>query len=253
VSPAPLARPHGGSPSLDHPDYWWYRARAELLRVALQRWVGTPQLVLDVGSADGPSVGWLDGVATKVALDVDPRGLRPPWGVCGSLLALPFRSDCFEVVTAFDVVEHCDPEDQAVAELARVLAPGGRLLVSVPAYQWAWSDHDVQNGHHRRYTRGRAVAALERQGLVVERATYGFTAVFPFFAAERLARRALRSLRSSRGAKQDPGGPADVVAVPEVSPATERLLLGLTRLDERLLRRRDLPFGSSVFLAAVKP
>jgi len=240
------SRPHGGSPSLAHPDYWWYRARAELLRVALQGYVGAPQRLLDVGSADGPSVGWLDGLGTKVALDVDPRGLRPPRGVCGSLLALPFRSGSFEVVTAFDVIEHCDPEERAVEELSRVLAPGGRLLVSVPAYQWAWSDHDVDNGHHRRYTRRRAVAALERQGLTVQRATYGFAAVFPFFAAERLARRAARAF--SRG----PGAPADVVSVPELSPATERLLLRLTRLDERLLSRRDLPFGSSVFLAAVK-
>ena len=65
----------------------------------------------------------------------------------------PTRS--FEVVSAFDVLEHCEPEAVALRELRRVLEPGGRLLLSVPAYQWAWSDHDVANGHHRRYTRAR--------------------------------------------------------------------------------------------------
>jgi hypothetical protein len=129
-----------------------------------------------------------------------------------------------------------------------VLAPGGRLLISVPAYQWAWSDHDVENGHHRRYTRARAVAAVERAGLVVERATYGFAAVFPFFAAERLLRRAREAVR-----RDSTTGPADVVAVPDLSKGTARLLMALTRLDERALRRRDLPFGSSVFVAAVNP
>ena len=59
------------------------------------------------------------------------------------MLALPFADDSFEVVGAFDVLEHCDPEDLALAELRRVLQPGGRLLLSIPAYDWAWSDHDV--------------------------------------------------------------------------------------------------------------
>ncbi len=242
----PTAR--GGSPSIERPEYWWYRARSELLRVALAEHVGQARRTLDVGSADGPSVGWLRGRGdTQVSLDMDPRGLRPPFGVCGSLLQLPFADASFEVVSAFDVVEHCDPEDAAVAELWRVLEPGGRLLMSVPAYQWAWSDHDVANGHYRRYTRPRAVAALERQGFEVRRASYAFAGVFPFFAAERLLRRAVGAVR---GRRQEA---ADVVTVPDVSPTVERLLMGLTRLDERVLRRHDLPFGSSVVLAAVKP
>jgi hypothetical protein len=118
----------------------------------------------------------------------------------------------------------------------------------VPADRWAWTGFDVDNGHHRRYTRARAAAALERSGFVVNRATYAFSAVFPFFAAERLVRR-LRERLGGRGS----AGPADVVRVPQVSPAVERLLLSFTRLDQRLLVTRDLPFGSSVFVAATKP
>ena len=149
----------GGSPSIDLPDYWWYRVRAELLRRVFEPYVGAPEHVLDVGSADGPSVDWLEGHGRRTALDVDPRGLKPG-DVCGSALALPFRDACFDVVAAFDVVEHVPDEDGILAELARVLRPGGRLLISVPAYQWAWSGHDVANGHFRRYTRPRAVAAV---------------------------------------------------------------------------------------------
>lgn len=217
-----------------------------MLETVLGPYVGTPDRLLDVGSADGPSVGWLDA-PHKVSLDVDPRGLQAPSGVCGSLLALPFGDASFEVVTAFDVIEHCEPEDQALRELHRVLEPGGRLLVSVPAYQWAWSDHDDANGHYRRYTRPRAVAALEEAGFAVRRATYGFSSVFPMFAAERVLRRA-----RGRLSRRDPDGPADVVDVPQVGAGLERMLLGLCRLDERVLTRRDLPFGSSVFVAAVR-
>lgn len=240
------ATPHGGSPSIRQPDYWWYRARSEMLRTVLEPYVGTADRLLDVGSADGPSVAWL-GARQKVSLDLDPRGLRPPSGICGSVLALPFADGVFELVSAFDVLEHCEPEQVALAELRRVLEPGGRLLLSVPAYQWAWSDHDVANGHHRRYTRARAISAVEDAGFEVSRATYGFSAVFPAFAAER----ALRAVQHRVGSS-DVDGPADVVDLPPVSRGVERVLLGLCRLDRRLLARRDLPFGSSLFLAAVK-
>jgi SAM-dependent methyltransferase len=240
------ATPHGGSPSIEQPDYWWYRARSELLRTVLGPYVGTPERLLDVGSADGPSVGWLSA-PQKVSLDLDARGLRPPAGVCGSVLALPVADAAFEVVGAFDVLEHCEPEAGALAELHRVLEPGGRLLMSVPAYQWAWSHHDVANGPVRRYTRPRAVAAVRDAGFDVVRATYGFAGVFPAFAAERGVRAVHARLARSRGE-----GPADIVDVPRVGPRLERVLLGLCRWDDRVLGSRDLPFGSSVFLAAVK-
>lgn len=228
-----------GSASIEQPGYWWYRARSELLHAALGGHVVGPR-VLDVGSADGPSVPWLRGTP-HVTVDLDPRGLRPGEGVCASALELPFRDGSFDLVSAFDVVEHCEPESRALAELARVLAPGGRLLLSVPAYQWAWSDHDVRAGHHRRYTRRRLVAAVTAAGFDVRRVTHGFAGVFPIFAAERLARRVRRPASGDDG------------RLPEPPPRVERLLLGLCRAEARWLRRRDAAFGSSVFLAADKP
>ena len=231
-----------GSSSLDQPDYWWYRARAELLEVVLGPYLGTPRRTLDVGSADGPSVGWMRGEHLRVNLDLFPDGLVPGEGVCGSATALPFMDEAFDVVAAFDVVEHCEDDALAVSELARVLTPGGRMLLSVPAYQWAWSEHDVRAGHHRRYTRPELVRLVEGAGLSVLRSTYAFSAVFPLFVAER----AMRRLR-------DRGGPAESPRLTPVSPRADRVLMRLSRVDRRLLGTRDLPLGSSIFLAAVKP
>lgn len=236
-----VARAQPGSSSIENPDYWWFRARSGLLQAALGDFVGNPQRVLDVGSADGPSVEWMTGAHRRIALDMDPRGLVPGSGVCGSATALPFQDASFDVVAAFDVIEHCEPESQAVSELARVLRPGGRLLASVPAYDWAWTDHDVRAGHHRRYTRPRLLRAVRSQGLVVRRCTYAFASVFPMFAAERGLRRARPSAARVES------------RLPSVSPAQDRLLRGLCRAEARVLRHRDLPFGSSVFLAAEKP
>jgi SAM-dependent methyltransferase len=234
----PVVQP--GSSSLAQPDYWWYRARSVLLETVLRPYLGTPSRVLDVGSADGPSVGWMRGDHRRTTMDIVPRGLVPGEGVCGSATDLPFASAAFEVVSAFDVVEHCADDRLALSELGRVLAPGGRLLLSVPAYQWAWSDHDVQAGHHRRYTRPQVVRLVESTGLTVTRSTYAFASVFPLFLAER-ARRRLR--RSSPTATR----------LTPVAPWLDRLLRALCSAEGRLLDRRDLPFGSSVFVAAVKP
>ena len=234
---------HGGSASIGLDDYWWYVARADLLEVALRRHVEGAGTVLDLGSADGPSAGWLrEAVDRTASLDIDPRGLGSD-GVCGSALALPFADGSFDAVTAFDVIEHCEPEDVALAEVRRVLRPGGRFLMSVPAYQWAWSDFDVANGHHRRYTRRRAVTAVERAGFRVDRATYGFATVFPMFAAERVARRLAARRRH---------GPVDIVEVPQFPRPLNAALTRLARADRVVLRRGDLPFGSSVILAATR-
>jgi SAM-dependent methyltransferase len=230
-----------GSSSLTQPDYWWHRARADLLHVVFSPFVGTPRRTLDVGSADAPSVGWIRGSQPHVTLDLFPEGLVPGEGVCGSATALPFGDESFDVVSAFDVVEHCEDDVLAVSELARVLAPGGRMLLSVPAYQWAWSDHDIRAGHHRRYTKRRLDRVVEDAGLSVARSTYAFGAVFPLFVAER-ARRRFRGSAAQSDSR-----------LPLVSARADRVLMGLSGLDKRLLRRTDLPFGSSVFLAAVKP
>lgn len=242
MSPTPVAGPHAqpGSSSLCHEGYWWHRARTGLLDAVMSPHLAAPRRTLDVGSADAPSVDWLRGAQQHVSLDLFPEGLRPGEGVVGSATELPFADATFDVVSAFDVVEHCADDARAVAELVRVLAPGGRMLLSVPAYQWAWSDHDVRAGHHRRYTRPELVDLVEGAGTRVLRATYAFAGVFPLFAAERLGRR-VRPARSGEA------------RLPQVSPVVDRALTGVCRAEARVLHRHDLPFGSSVLVAAVRP
>lgn len=228
------------SPSMVQPDYWWYRGRSEMLQAIVEPELGDPRLVLDVGSADGPSVSWMRGRGKRVAIDLDREALGPG-DVSGSALQLPFRDESFDVVTAFDVLEHCEPETQAMSELARVLEPGGRIFLAVPAYQWAWTSFDRDIGHYRRYTRGRLIAAIEGMKLTVERATYMFAGTFPIFAIDRLSRK-VRHIDQSR-----------TTTLPRTPALVERMLLGLCRADRRLLTTCDLPFGSSVMAIARKP
>jgi len=233
-----VAEGQPGSGSIDNPAYWWYRVRADLLFLTFSDYVRGSRRVVDVGSADGPSAGWIDAVAERIPVDLDPRGLRAG-GVCASGDRMPLQDGIADVVTAFDVIEHFADETAIMRELRRVLQPGGTLLASVPAYQWAWSSFDVKAGHYRRYTRRGFVALLRRHGFDVRRATYAFCGTFPVFAVDRLGARALRRA-------------AERVGDSRISSRAERILVGLSAVDRRLLGARDLPFGSSVFVAAVK-
>jgi SAM-dependent methyltransferase len=225
------------SASITNPTYWWYRARSDILRTVFEPHVPAGRL-LDVGSADGPSVAWLDEIADRLPLDIDPTGLAPG-AVCGSLETLPFADRSFDGVAAFDVIEHMAHDGAALREILRVLKPGGVLMATVPGYQWAWTDFDTNQGHHRRYTRRRFTTLLEGEGMTSLRATYAFTATFPLFALDRLAARA--GLRGY----EDP--------VKSTLPAwLERTLLMLGGWDNQWLRRADLPFGSSILVVARK-
>jgi len=237
-TPAGMTSPAPSSGSLVNATYWWYVARAELLEVALGDAVPDGGTVVDIGSADGPSVGWLGARVRRIPLDIDPAVL-PPGGVCASALTLPFVEGALDAVSAFDVIEHFEAESALLAELHRVVRPGGRLLLSVPAYRWAWSSHDVAAGHHRRYTRRRLVVALTAAGFAPDRVTHAFASTFPLFAADRLKERLF-------------GAPVQRVAVDALPALVERTLVRCAKVDAWLLRFGDLPFGSSILAAAVR-
>lgn len=226
------------SPSIVNRDYWWYRARASLLETVFRDYLQDEELLVDVGSADGPSVRWISDVCTRIALDIDIAGLaHETRGVCASALEMPFRRDVAGAVAAFDVLEHFEDAVAALAEFRRVLRPGGMLLLSVPAYQWAWTSFDDMQGHYRRYTRRDLVELLRSSGFEVLRSTYAFATVFPLFALERVL---------SRMTSRQPEDPAES----QLPDPVEELLEWLTRFDQKWLERRNLSFGSSIFAVA---
>ena len=175
---APAARTTGGTapgPSCSRP--------------CSARYLGEPARMLDVGSADGPSVGWMRGTRPPRHPRPFPSGLVPGEGVCGLRDGAAVRRRGLRRGGGLRRGRALRGRARAVASWPGCSRPGAGCCSSVPAYQWAWSDHDVRAGHHRRYTRPRLWPLVEEAGLLVERSTYAFWAVFPFFVAERLARR----------------------------------------------------------------
>jgi SAM-dependent methyltransferase len=123
------------------------------------------------------------GTVTGVELSDVSVGLARERGcgevIAGSVLDMPFPSDSFDLAVTLDVIEHLEDDLGALQEMRRVVAPGGALLVTVPAYPWLWSGHDVINHHHRRYTRRSLQRVAERAGWAQMRTTYFNSLLLP--------------------------------------------------------------------------
>lgn len=152
--------------------HWWYRERRNLLaREARKLPVGK---AIELGAAGGgnslllKNLGW-DVTATEyleagveIALS---RGLK---AVQADARKLPFEDGSFDLLVAFDVLEHIEEDGLAAAEIFRVLKPGGTALIAVPCDMALWSGFDVVSGHFRRYTRETLTNLIGGAGLTIE-------------------------------------------------------------------------------------
>jgi len=166
--------------------HWWYRGRRTVIERVVEA-LGLPAdaRILDAGCGSGRNMVELarHGSVTGVELSEASMALARERGcgdvVAGSVLEMPFADDSFELAVSLDVIEHLDDDHAALRELRRVVAPGGALLVTVPAYQWLWSGHDVINHHRRRYTRRSMKRAAEAAGWQQVRTTYFNSLLLP--------------------------------------------------------------------------
>jgi SAM-dependent methyltransferase len=215
--------------------HWWYKERRAILARELRR-LPTPGRALDIGAAGGGNTrvlkehGW-QALALEYSESVaDVARARGISAMRADARELPVRSDTCGLVTAFDVLEHIDEDYLAAAEIARVLQPGGTVLIAVPCDMALWSAHDDAVGHVRRYTRPELINLVEKVGLTVEQAWSWNVLLRPVVALRR---------KSSTG--------SDLEAV---SPLVNGLLTTII-VAERYLPVRSLP-GVSLMLRARK-
>lgn len=227
-------------------DHWWFRGRRRILDTVLGGLdLPAGARILEAGCGPGGNLAMLQRHGTVDAFEIDDaarahanrRGLadvRP-----GALPdAVPFDGP-YDVIGLFDVIEHVEDDAAALVALRDRLAPAGRLVLTVPAFMWLWSEHDVVNHHFRRYDRAGLVARLEAAGLAVEHATYFNTLLFPLVAG-------VRGLHRLRG--QSGGGGSDADTIPP--PPVNRLLERVFAAERHLVPTRRLPVGVSLLAVA---
>jgi SAM-dependent methyltransferase len=232
--------------------HWWYRGMRAISTAWLDLVYGQRHdlSVLDTGCGTGGNGEFLQRYGCVSGLDLSALALQlgqrrlPGKLVRGSVVRLPFADAAFDLVTSFDVLYHRAVIDEgaALAETLRVLRPGGRFLVRLPAYRWLSSKHDRSVHGRYRYTAGETRALLTRAGFVIERLSYINSLLFPVVLLQRLGERVLPQLEQSGSDLELPS--------PLVNYTLQTAMYG----EAAWLRDGGrFPFGLSILALARKP
>jgi SAM-dependent methyltransferase len=235
--------------------HWWFRARAEILMGHLRGALGQTAdalRVLNVGAATGRSAELLAQFGDVTSIEYDQSCCaftRAKTGlelVRASVTQLPFRDGCFDLVCCFDVIEHVQDDGAAVNELQRVCRAGGLVSLTVPAFMFLWSRHDVVNHHCRRYTAPQLRRLVERCGSPPVFHSYFNFWLFPPIAGMRM----LQTILPKNTSRTDAG--SDFFAVQDA--LLDKLFYAIFRSEAPLVRWGvRLPFGVSILSTWRKP
>lgn len=231
--------------------HWWFVGRRRILLRMLDRYVGPGAAgeVLDFGCGPGGMLRHLGRYGRAQGVDADEQavelGRRRGAGTVTLLTSprLPFDDGSFGLVTALDVLEHLDDDHGALAEIRRVLRPGGALLVTVPAYRSLWGLQDEVSHHRRRYVAGELRERLRSSGFEIRRLSYFNSILFPPIAAVRIARRLRRA---------PPAFKSDL-HMHSADSVLNGMLARLFGLEAGVVERVDVPFGVSIVALAHRP
>jgi SAM-dependent methyltransferase len=222
--------------------YWWHQGRLEIIQTYM-KWASrnrsTPT-ILNVGCGTGGTINMLEKFGTVDNVDTSDEAI-----VFANRLGhrnitkvddvdLPFKDKVYDIVGAFDVLEHIEDHRSALSEWKRVLKDDGAIVITVPAYQWLWSGHDVIMHHWRRYTMKSLLALAADTGLQPEKKSYAIGFSLPLVAGFRLASKIL-----------DKGVDSAASFVP-VPRAINAFFTALLKVEAKLHNTISLPAGSSL-------
>lgn len=229
----------------DH--HWWFVARRLIIDTLISNG-GALQpgaRILEAGCGTGGNLALLSsyGELHAFEFDADAREMARGKGICPvNFGALPDRVDTdgapYNLIALLDVLEHIDDDAASLATLGGLLAPRGKLLVTVPAIPMLWSSHDELHHHKRRYTRSTLQQAFACAGLEVERIGYFNSLLFPLAFAQRLLAKLLHRKEA-----------VDTLPSPFVNSALKAIFAA----ERHLLGRISFPIGLSLYAIARRP
>jgi SAM-dependent methyltransferase len=228
--------------------HWWFLARRRILETVIKRQVDPARIgklhILEAGSGTGGILEMLSQFGEVCAFELDgtpceitrSRGFEVREGRLPA--EHPFTGERFDLIVLFDVLEHVQADQESLNALAGLLEPEGTLVLTVPAFPFLWSGHDVKHHHFKRYRRPALRRQLEYAGLDVRRISYFNFFLFPFVALVRC----LKKLRHSASSDEE-GVPARWI---------NSLLEKIFSSERFLLLAMSFPFGVSL-IAICRP
>ena len=224
--------------------HWWYRARREIIADLIRREARPPAdaAILELGCGTGHNLAMLGGFGHVDGLELDDEARAMSEVRLGRKVMsspLPELEEVpnghYDLIGAFDVIEHIDDDAAALASIATKLKAGGTFIMTVPAHQWMWSAHDVVNHHKRRYSKHGLQRLISRSPMRLVKIGYFNSLLFPLAVVERAA--------SKLRGKED----ADVKLPPAPLNA---VLEKIFEAERHLVGRLPLPPGLSLFAVA---
>ncbi len=230
-------------------DHFWFRGFRRFVEPLVAAAAGGRQLdILDCGCGTGHNLALLRRYGRAYGIDLTWAGLqnartRGDRRVArATVAALPFGAGQFDLVTSFDVLYALEDEveTRAIAEMGRVLKPGGVAIVNVAALDALRGNHSVLAGEIRRYSRSDLARRLAAAGLHVTHSTYTNFSILPMVAAVRLRQRLSGHVETQ-----------EEIAIPPAP--VNAVLSGLLAVEAAALRVVNMPLGSSLLAVAQKP
>lgn len=228
---------------------FWFTARNQLIIWAIRRYFGQARRFCEIGCGTGYV---LHGIASAfpewnlAATEIYADGLpfaaaRVPRASFYQLDArrIPFTEE-FDLIGAFDVLEHIEEDEMVLREMYRATVAGGGLLVTVPQHPFLWSQQDEHACHVRRYRKTEIRQKVEAAGFRVEMITSFVTLLFPLMY---LARRRARL----------PESEYDLTADLRLNPMVNASFRAAMAIERGMIKAgARLPFGGSLLVAARK-
>lgn len=229
--------------------YFWFIARKEFIKKYMEKHISKDSKIMEVGAGTGNVTRFLIKNGYKNIsvgeMHLDALDYAKSYGIeeryCFNILNTPFENE-FDCICAFDVVEHIEDDKLCIQNIHKMLKKEGKLAISVPAFNFLWSRHDVDLGHKRRYTKKTMKSLLENNGFKITEMKYFFISIIPLLY--------LRAILNPP--------PRDLDYIPigdniqKINPIINQILNVILKVENKLIPYLPNLFGGSLFVIAKK-